>query len=49
LGRQCKGIDDAALSGIHLSTIDVDEWYRTLEGESLERVDEVWGRMNFKQ
>jgi hypothetical protein len=44
-----KGIDDAALAGIHLSTIDVDDWYRTLEGETLERVDEVWGWLNFKQ
>ena len=43
-----KGIDDAALAGIHLSMIGIPEWYRTLEGESLERVDEVWGRMNFK-
>ncbi len=44
-----KGIDDAALAGIHLRMISIPEWHRTLEGESLERVDEVWGRMNFKQ
>ena len=43
-----KGIDDAALAGLHLRTIDVAEWHRTLEGESLERVDEVWGWLNFK-
>lgn len=43
-----KGIDDAALAGVHLGTLDVAEWYRTLDGESLERVGEVWGYMNFK-
>lgn len=43
-----KGIDDAALAGIHLSTIDVAEWHRTLERDSLERVNEVWNRLNFK-
>jgi hypothetical protein len=43
-----KGIDDAALAGIHLSTINVKRWYATLEGDSLERVKDVWGRLKFK-
>jgi hypothetical protein len=43
-----KGIDDAALAGIHLSTINVPRWYQTLEGDSLERVKDVWGRLEFK-
>jgi hypothetical protein len=43
-----KGIDDAALAGIHLSTINVAGWYGTLEGDSLERVTDVWGRLEFK-
>ena len=43
-----KGIDDAALTGIHLRTIDVKRWYQTLKGDSLERVKDVWDRMEFK-
>jgi len=43
-----KGIDDAVLAGIHLNTINVAEWHRTLEGESLKRVDEVWNLLSFK-
>jgi hypothetical protein len=43
-----KGIDDAALAGIHLSIINVARWYQTLEGDSLERVKDVWGRLEFK-
>jgi len=43
-----KGIDDAALAGIHLSTINVTRWVETLEGDSLERVKDVWGRLEFK-
>ena len=43
-----KGIDDAALAGIHLSTINVTRWYQTLEGDSLERVKDVWDRLEFK-
>jgi len=43
-----KGIDDAALAGIHLSTINIQRWYETLEGDSLERVKDVWGRLEFK-
>ncbi len=44
-----KGIDDAAQAGIHLNTVDVAEWHRTLEGASLERVEKVWSWLNFKQ
>lgn len=43
-----KGIDDAALADIHLSTISVPQWYGTLESSSLERVREVWDRLAFK-
>jgi hypothetical protein len=43
-----KGIDDAALAGIHLSTIKVAVWYGTLEGDSLERVKEVWNYLGFR-
>ena len=43
-----KGIDDAALAGIPLSAINVRRWYQTLEGDSLERVKDVWGRLAFK-
>jgi hypothetical protein len=43
-----KGIDDAALAGIRLSTINVTRWYETLEGDSLDRVKDVWGRLEFK-
>ena len=43
-----KGIDDAALAGIRLSTINVTQWYQTLEGDSLERVKDVWRRLEFK-
>jgi hypothetical protein len=43
-----KGIDDAALASIHLSTINVTRWYETLGGASLERVKDVWGRLDFK-
>ena len=42
-----KGIDDAALAGIHLSAINVTRWYETLAGDSLERVKDVWGRLEF--
>jgi hypothetical protein len=42
-----KGIDDAALADIHLSAINVLRWYQTLEGDSLERVKDVWGRLGF--
>lgn len=43
-----KGIDDAALAGIHLSTINVERWYGTLKGDSLERVNKVWKYMEFR-
>jgi len=43
-----KGIDDAALAGIRLSAINVTRWYQTLDGDSLERVKDVWGRLEFK-
>lgn len=43
-----KGIDDAARAGINLRMINVADWPRTLEGEPLARVDEVWGRLNFQ-
>ena len=43
-----KGIDDAALAGIPLSTINVTRWVETLEGDSLERVKDVWDRLEFK-
>jgi len=42
-----KGIDDAALADIPLSTINVPRWYATLEGDSLERVKDVWGKLEF--
>ena len=42
-----KGIDDAARSGIHFSTVNVPEWYKGLIGESLERVKDVWDRLEF--
>jgi hypothetical protein len=43
-----KGIDCAALADIRLSAINVPRWYQTLEGDSLERVKDVWGRLEFK-
>ncbi len=43
-----KGIDDAALAGIRLTPITIPQWYRTLEGDSLYRVKEVWERLGFK-
>lgn len=43
-----KGIDDAALAGIPLNAITVTRWVETLEGDSLERVREVWDRMEYK-
>jgi hypothetical protein len=43
-----KGID-AALADIRLGAIDVEQWYATLEEESLERAKDVWGRLEFKQ
>lgn len=43
-----KGIDDAALAGIRLTSITITQWYRTLEGDSLYRVKEVWERLRFK-
>jgi hypothetical protein len=45
---RAKGIDDAALASIRLSTINITRWYQTLEGDSLERVKDVWGRLEFK-
>jgi hypothetical protein len=42
-----KGIDDAALSGTHLNTINVTGWRRTLEGDSLERVKDIWKYLGF--
>jgi len=42
-----KGIDDAALACIHLSTLNIEGWYGTLEGHSLERVKEVWNYLEF--
>ena len=43
-----KGIDDAALAGIPLSTITITRWVETLAGDSLNRVKDVWGRLEFK-
>ncbi len=43
-----KGIDDAALAGIPLRMIPVTRWVDTLVAESLDRVKEVWGRLEFK-
>jgi hypothetical protein len=43
-----KGIDDAALAGTSLNTINITRWVQTLGGESLERVKDVWGRLEFK-
>jgi hypothetical protein len=43
-----KGIDDAALVAIPLSTITVTRWVETLEGDLLERVKDVWERLEFK-
>jgi hypothetical protein len=45
---EAKGIDDAALAGIHLSAITARQWYATLEGDALERVNDVWGRLEYK-
>ena len=42
-----KGIDDAALAGIRLNAINIVGWYGTLEGDSLERVKEVWKYLEF--
>lgn len=43
-----KGIDDAALVGIPLNTINITRWFETLKGDSLERVREVWNRLEYK-
>lgn len=43
-----KGIDDAALAGIPLNTINITRWIETLEGNSQGRVREVWDRLEFK-
>ena len=45
---EAKGIDDAALAGVHLRAINTGQWYATLEGDSLERVKDVWGRLELK-
>ncbi|HKP13935.1 MAG TPA: hypothetical protein VJZ91_17570 [Blastocatellia bacterium] len=42
-----KGIDDAALAGTPLNAITVTRWVETLEGDSLERVRDVWDRLEF--
>jgi hypothetical protein len=42
-----KGIDDTALAGIRLSTINAAGWFRMLEGDSLERVKEMWNYLEF--
>ncbi len=43
-----KGIDDAALAGTPLNAINVRRWVETLAGDSLERVRDVWDRLEFK-
>jgi hypothetical protein len=43
-----KGIDDAALAGIPLNAINITQWFETLKGDSLERVREVWDRLEYK-
>jgi hypothetical protein len=43
-----KGIDDAALAGLPLNAITITRWVETLEGNSLERVRDVWDRLEFK-
>jgi hypothetical protein len=43
-----KGIDDAALAGTSLSTVNITQWAETLEGNSRERVEEVWDRFEYK-
>jgi hypothetical protein len=45
---EAKGIDDAALAGVHLSAITARQWYATLEGDALERVNDVWSRLEYK-
>lgn len=45
---EAKGIDDAALAGIHLSAITARQWYATLEGDALERVNDVWDRLEYR-
>lgn len=45
---EAKGIDDAALAGVQLSTINAGQWYMTLEGVALERAKYVWSRMDYK-
>jgi hypothetical protein len=42
-----KGIDDAAVAGIHLTSITIPEWYGRLDGDSFHRVKEVWERLEF--
>ncbi len=46
-GGEAKGIDDAALAGIHMNVINARQWYATIEGDSFERVKDVWGRLEF--
>ena len=43
-----KGIDDAALAGTPLNRVNITQWVETLEGNSLERVRDVWERLEFK-
>jgi hypothetical protein len=44
---QAKGIDDAVLQGIRLNSLTIPQWLTTLQGKPLERVREVWDRLNF--
>jgi hypothetical protein len=43
-----KGIDDAVLADIPLRTVSVTRWVETLAGDSLDRVKDVWDRLEFK-
>ncbi len=43
-----KGIDDAVQQNIHLRVISVVEWFKTLAGNSLEEVKDMWATFSFE-
>ena len=42
-----KGIDDAALQGLQLRVVNIEEWAGTLTGGPLEEVRRLWGSLSF--
>jgi hypothetical protein len=42
-----KGIDEAVRMNLHLSVLNVVEWFKTLRGNSLEEVKDVWAISSF--